>query len=335
MANENKPHFLYKKDNKLSRKILAKEPVYLQKRARMRREEVLVSVGNGAVWIEELAGLLGVPFFTDLLGRFPDGETRICFKELVINKKVCVLCCPGGVPVHDRLLQVYLLARALKRQGVQELVLIMPYLSYARQAQADKDIAALLELAGVGHLICLDVHDASTQQAFSRTRLQSLSVASLFANELHGQGHASVTLVAPDAGAARRVEALQASLALKGLRTHRVQLSKHRDSAGGIHLIHSCGQMGQGPAVIVDDLCDTGQTLAHAAACLKNAGALEIQALVTHAVCSPGARERIDAAPLNRFITTQSCPLPNIKGIRVLPIAPLLRDALVRIEMVG
>jgi ribose-phosphate pyrophosphokinase len=262
------------------------------------------------------------------LARFSNGELYCRIGDPVADRVCAVL---GSLaPPDEQTLSALLLADTLRREGARQVVALLPYLGYARQDNAEAGqslgaawVGALLQAAGVGRVVTVDVHSRQAAACFPMP-LDSLSPASLFAAALRRRGLSDLMLVAPDEGARERCAALGQALEAQSPTTY---LHKRRDREG---VTHSTLLGAVGPRlVIVDDILDTGSTLVSACSELRRAGAREITVVATHALFSGERWRGLPALGVRRIYTTDSVPGARQRGgdiVEVLPVGRLLLD---------
>jgi ribose-phosphate pyrophosphokinase len=223
---------------------------------------------------------------------------------------------------------------AFKRSSASRITAVVPYYGYARQDRKDKPrvpisaklVADLLSAAGTDRILTMDLH-ASQIQGFFDVPVDHLYAAPVIMDYVSKLKLPKLTVVSPDAGGVERARAyakrLEASLAI---------VDKRRETANVAEVHHVIGDVEGRTALIVDDIVDTGGTLAQVAEAIQRAGAREVLASSTHAVLSGKAIERIEASPLSKLMITDSIPLSperqRCKKIVVLSIAELMAKAI-------
>lgn len=261
--------------------------------------------------------------------RFANGELYVRIDGPVAGRACAIW---GSLaPPDEQLLSVLALAHTLRREGARELVALLPYLGYARQDRAERGQSLgaawagdLLRAVGVQRVLTLDVHSRAAAACFPMP-LESLSPAPLFAEVLAQRGLTDVSVVAPDEGALQRSEAL---IAAAGIRAPLAHLRKHRDASGVTHSTLAGAVSAR--VVIVDDILDTGGTLASACAALRRAGAQEIYVLVTHGLFTGERWRELPALGVQRIFTTDSTAAAAEHAgnlVEVLPAAGPMLDA--------
>jgi ribose-phosphate pyrophosphokinase len=186
-------------------------------------------------------------------------------------------------------------------------------------------VADLLSTAGTNRVLTMDLHSAQIQ-GFFNTPVDHMFAAPVIIDYVQHLNLPKLTVVSPDAGGVERARAyakrLEATLAI---------VDKRRDQPNVAEVHHVVGDVEGRTALIVDDIVDTGGTLAKVAQAIKEAGAREVLASSSHAVLSGKAMEKIDESPLSRLIVTDSIPLGNRKAsakIVVLSCADLMGKAI-------
>jgi ribose-phosphate pyrophosphokinase len=282
---------------------------------------------------ESIARHLGVPLGRAHLARFSDGEIWFQIQDNVRGADVFVIQ-PTGPPVNENLMELLVMLDAFKRSSASRITAVMPYYGYARQDRKDKPrvpisaklVADLLSAAGADRVLTMDLH-ASQIQGFFNFPVDHLFAAPVIIDYVARLKLTKLTIVSPDAGGVERARAyakrLEASLAI---------VDKRRDSPNVAEVHHVVGDVEGRTALVVDDIVDTGGTLAKVAEALKQAGAREVLASCSHGVLSGLAMSKIEEAPLSKLIVTDSIPPAaeerRSSKIVVLSIAELMAKAI-------
>jgi ribose-phosphate pyrophosphokinase len=280
-----------------------------------------------------LQKLAGLDAGTATVGRFSNGELHVSL-DAAPGGRGCVVL--GAVaPPDEHLLSTLLLGHTLKKEGARAVTACLPYLGYARhdRAEAGKSRATawlgeVLRASGVDAVVTVDVHSPLVHELFP-IPVCSLSPAALFARAIGECGLREPVVVAPDAGALERAEAVRRAAGISRPLAH---LTKTRTPDG---VRHSVLHGAVGPdVVLVDDILDTGGTLVSACEALQAAGARAITVMATHGLFTGSGWQRLWSFGVTRIYTTDTTPLPPSLGscarIVVLPVAPLLAEALTR-----
>ena len=282
---------------------------------------------------EAIARFLGVPLGRAHLSRFSDGEVWFQIQDNVRGADVFVVQ-PTGPPVNENVMELLVMLDAFKRSSASRITAVMPYYGYARQDRKDKPrvpitaklVADLLTAAGTDRVLTMDLHAAQIQ-GFFNVPVDHLFAAPVILEYVSRLKLPKLTVVSPDAGGVERARAyakrLDAALAI---------VDKRREAPNVAEVHQVVGDVEGRSALIVDDLVDTGGTLAKVAHAIKEAGAREVLASSSHAVLSGAAMQKIEQSPLSKLIVTDSIPLESEKRrcekLVVLPIAELMGKAI-------
>jgi ribose-phosphate pyrophosphokinase len=269
------------------------------------------------------------------LTTFADGETRAKIGADVRNAVVLIVQ-PTSPPVNDHLIGLGLLADAAKAAGAERILAVVPYFGYSRQEQRSsvgeprsaRLAINLLGLAGIDHLITLDLHAPALESAFPMPAT-ILPADELFVPVIQEWDLPALTIVAPDAGGMKRAQRIAGRLGAE-----LAVIAKTRSGPDVASVVRVLGDVRDRHCVIVDDMASTGRTLASAAEALSDCGASGVRAVFTHAVMAPGALERLLGAPLERLATSDSIPSPRHPEIQIVSTAQLLASA-VRVLLGG
>lgn len=294
---------------------------------------------------EKVADYLNISLGSALVGEFNDGEVQIQVKESVRGKDVFIIqptCQNTEQSVNDTLMELFLFVRTMKRASAGKITAVIPYYGYARQDRkvasrvpiSAADVALLLETAGVDRVVTVDLHCGQIQGFFRDAPVDNLFASSLFVSYIASKNLEHIVVVSPDAGGVERAKKFSEALNKKGIATDIALISKERAKAGVIASMNLIGCVEGADAIIVDDLCDTGGTLAKAAELLKTKGANRVFAVVTHPVFSGSALENIENSVLEEMIISDTIPLRGNtpSNIHLISIAPLLGEAIRRLD---
>ncbi|MDE3228652.1 MAG: ribose-phosphate pyrophosphokinase [Chloroflexota bacterium] len=245
---------------------------------------------------------------------------------------------PLTTPVNRSIMELLIILDAFKRASAQRVTAVIPYYAYGRTDKKDQPrvpitarlIADCLTVAGAGRLLTMDLH-AGQIQGFFNIPVDELTAKNLMANYIKRQHIPDLTVVATDAGFAKKArnlaELLDAPLAIVEKRR-----TGNNGQAEGMSLI---GAVEGRNALIVDDEIDTAGSLLQAARVVREHGARDVYACASHGVLSGPACERLSGSGLKELILTDSVPLrpeARLPFITTLSIAPLLAGAIVRIH---
>ncbi|AEI68547.1 ribose-phosphate pyrophosphokinase [Corallococcus macrosporus] len=273
------------------------------------------------------------------VGRFSDGEIHVEIGENVRGHDVFILqsTCP---PANDHLMELLIMCDALKRASAGSITAVIPYYGYARQDRkvaprtpiTAKLIADLLESAGAGRVVSMDMH-AGQIQGFFNIPSDHLYGSPVFLEDLRKRFPESqeLVIVSPDAGGVERARAYS-----KRLNTGLAIIDKRRPRPNASEVMNLIGDVSGKDAVLVDDMVDTAGTLAQAAAALKAKGARRVVAYAVHPILSGPAIQRIQDSVLEEVVFTDTVPLsPAAQAcakIRTLTTERLFGEAIARIH---
>lgn len=279
--------------------------------------------------VQAIARLSELPVGQATIGGFPDGERDVRFHDSLWGG-AAVLVGSTGPPVDSNTMALALMADAARRSGAGRIVAVIPYLGYSRserlaeggEAIAARVVADLLGVAGVTHVVALDLHSPAIV-GFFRIPVMEVSAIELFAAAL-GPAREGV-VVAPDAGAAKRVSRLASLLGRPMAVAAKIRHGPERP-----RLLQLCGAVEGQDVLLCDDMISTGSTLAQVVGVLRARGAGAIDVAATHAVMSQGAEACLRGLGLRRVLLTDSLPYLPVEpwpGLEVLSVAPLLARA--------
>ncbi|MCU0869344.1 MAG: ribose-phosphate pyrophosphokinase [Burkholderiales bacterium] len=272
------------------------------------------------------------------VGRFSDGEVMVELLENVRGRDVFILQ-STCMPTNDNLMEVVLMADALKRSSAGRITAAIPYFGYARQdrrprsarvAISAKVVANMLAVAGVHRVLTMDLH-ADQIQGFFDIPVDNVYAAPILLGDIWKHAHDNLIVVSPDVGGVVRARALA-----KRLESDLAIIDKRRPRPNVSTVMNIIGDVAGRTCVIMDDMVDTANTLCEAAAALKDKGATRVLAYCTHPVLSGKAVERISNSAIDELVVTDTIPLSEPAAacgrIRSLTIAGLLAETMLRIS---
>lgn len=284
---------------------------------------------------KEICDYLGLPLGEAFVGRFNNGEVQIMIDVSVRGKDVFIIQ-PTSYPVNDNLMELMVIADALKRASARHITAVVPYYGYARQDRKTRGrepitaklVANLMQTAGITRLVTIDLH-AGQIQGFFDVPVDHLFGASILAKYINEKNMEDVIVVSPDLGGVTRARDLAdrigAPIAI---------IEKKRPEPGVAKVMNLIGDVAGKNCIIIDDIVDTAGSLVEGAKALEEFGAKSVTAAVTHAVLTDPASERIASSNIKELIVTNTIPLPencNLPNITQLSVAPLLGEAIMRI----
>jgi ribose-phosphate pyrophosphokinase len=282
---------------------------------------------------KDICEFLGVSLGQCRLRRFPDTEVSFQIDENIRGTDVFIVQ-PTCSPVDQHLVELLIMVDAFRRSSASRITAVLPYYGYARQDRKDKPrvpisaklVANVLSAAGTNRVLTMDLHKAQIQGFFD-IPVDHLFAAPVIIDYLSRQDFAQLTMVAPDAGGAERARAYA-----KRLDAELAVIDKRRSDDGTAEVMNVIGEVGGRTCVIADDIIDTAGTIQKAAQALKDAGAERVFACAVHGVLSGPAIERIERAPIDRLIITNTIPLNGERAkcgkIVELSVARLLGQAI-------
>ncbi|HEY5742041.1 MAG TPA: ribose-phosphate pyrophosphokinase [Terrimicrobiaceae bacterium] len=282
-----------------------------------------------------ICNYLGVPLCDATVSSFPDGETFVKINENIRGRDVFIVqpTCP---PTNQNLMELLILVDAARRSSSARITAVIPFFGYARQDRKDqprvpitaKLVANLLAAAGVQRVLTMDLH-AQQLQGFFDIPVDHLYALPVMIYYLQALNLGDLVVVSPDVGgvkmASAYAEALKAGLAI---------VVKRRLSATEIEAVTVIGEVEGKNVILVDDLTETAGTLVGAARILRDQGARDIYAGVSHAVLTDLAVERLKSSEIKELITTDSVPVREDvdSRVKVLSVAELLGEGIRRIH---
>ncbi|KIY64020.1 phosphoribosyl pyrophosphokinase [Cylindrobasidium torrendii FP15055 ss-10] len=261
-----------------------------------------------------VAERLNVPLVPCTVKQFSNGEINVKISESVRDEDVFIVQSGCG-DVNDNLMELLILISACRTASARRITAVIPCFPYARMDKKDQSrapitaklVANMLVVAGCDHVITMDLH-ASQIQGFFDIPVDNLWSEPLMIAYIRRQieGWENGIIVSPDAGGAKRVTALADKLGVEFALIHRARDNKVRDAPERMDIL--VGDVKDKVAILVDDMIDTGVTLAMAAKTLKEKGARSVHALISHGLLSEVNLASIDALPLEQLVVTNSVP---------------------------
>ena len=295
----------------------------------------LFSGSSNVSLAEKIASALGTSVSPREIFIFPDGERRVQLQENVVDEDV-VLVQSTATPADTNYMELFFLCDAAKRSGAKSLTVVMPYMGYQRQDHVFRDgeavslevVIHMLESLSVTRAIALDLHTIKIPEFF-RIPLHHLSALPLFAETIRKNDwdEEGAFLVTPDMGGIRRIKIISELLADMSY----VTIQKERDLAtGSIGISQMDGDVKK-RALIVDDMASSGKTLMQASDLLKEKGAEEVYAFVTHPIFSQEAPQAIQDSSIDKIFVTDSvdvAPEKRFAKLEILTVSGMIADVL-------
>jgi len=300
------------------------------------RKNLMIFTGNAnPSFAEKVSKCLDIKLGKADVTKFSDGETAVEILENVRGSDVFILQ-PTCYPTNDNLMEVLVLADALKRASAGRITAAIPYFGYARQDRRPRSarvpisaklVANMLMSAGVDRVLTVDLH-ADQIQGFFDIPVDNIYASPVLLRDIKSKNYEDLIVVSPDMGGVMRARAFA-----KGLGTELAIIDKRRPKANEAEVMNIIGDVSGKNCVIVDDMIDTAKTLCKAAEALKNRGAKQVYAYATHAIFSGEALERVENSIIDELIVTDTIPLKQqANKVRVVSITELVAETIRRIN---
>ncbi len=281
---------------------------------------------------------LDIPLGDATVSKFSDGEITVEIEENVRGKDVFIIQ-PTCSPTNDNLLELLLLADALRRASATRITAVIPYFGYARQDRrvrsarvpiSAKVIADMITSVGIDRVLTMDLHADQIQGFFSIT-VDNVYGSPVLLDDIERKKFKDLVVVSPDVGGVVRARAIA-----KQMNAELAIIDKRRPKANEAQVMNIIGDVKDRTCLIVDDMVDTAGTLCKAAQALKEFGAKKVVAYCTHPVLSGPAVDNIRSSVLDEIVVTDTVPLSTeakaCDRIRVLTISGLLAEAIRRVN---
>lgn len=303
-------------------------------------DDLMIFSGNANLPLaEKISTHLKIPLGKATVGRFSDGEILIEILENVRGRDVFIVQ-PTCAPTNDNLMELVILADALRRASATRITAVTPYFGYARQDRrvrsarvpiTAKVVADMLATVGINRVLTVDLH-ADQIQGFFYMPVDNVYATALVLEDIHRKKFPNPMVVSPDVGGVIRARALAKRLNDSDLAI----IDKRRIGPNRTEVMHLIGDVRDRNCIIVDDIVDTGGTLCLAAQSLKENGAATVTAYCTHPVLSGAAIKNISGSSIDEIVVTDTIPLQEdaktCAKIRQLSISALLAQTIRRIN---
>ena len=271
------------------------------------------------------------------MSTFSDGECAIELLEDVRGKDVFIIQ-PTCAPTNTNLMELILMADAMRRASAARVTAVVPYFGYARQDRRPRSarvpisarvVANMMARSGIDRVLTVDLH-AEQIQGFFDIPVDNVFGSPVLLDEITNQDYEHPLVVSPDVGGVVRARAVA-----KQLDTDLAIIDKRREKANESQVMHIIGDVTDRTCILVDDMCDTAGTLCKAADALKANGAKRVIAYATHPVLSGPAVDNIINSSLDELVVTDTIPLSAASkacgNIRQLTMADLLAESVRRV----
>lgn len=283
---------------------------------------------------------LELPLGQAVAGRFSDGEVMVEIMENVRGKDVFIVQ-PTCFPTNDNIMELLVMADALRRSSAVRVTAVIPYFGYSRQDRrprsvrvpiSAKVVANMITSVGVDRVLTVDLH-ADQIQGFFDIPVDNIYATPIVLRDIWEQNLPDLMVVSPDVGGVVRARALAKRLNDAELAI----IDKRRPGPNEAQVMHIIGDVEGQHCIVVDDMVDTGGTLCQAAAALKEHGAASVRAYCTHAVLSGRAVENFQNSVLDELVVSDTIPLrpaaDACETIRQVSVAGLLAETMRRIHL--
>jgi ribose-phosphate pyrophosphokinase len=302
--------------------------------------EIKIFSGNSNPMLaEKIAGHLQIPLGNAIVGRFSDGEIMVEILENVRGRDTFILQ-STSLPANDNLMELIIMADALRRASASSITAVVPYFGYARQDRrvrsarvpiTAKVVADMMASVGITRLMTVDLH-ADQIQGFFYMPVDNVYSTPVMLEDMTRKCYPNPTVVSPDVGGVVRARAVAKRLNDSDLAI----IDKRRPSHNQAEVMHIIGDVRGRNCIVVDDMVDTAGTLTHAAKALKDHGAATVTAYCTHPIFSGSSIENIENSTLDEVVVTDTIPLTekarNCHKIRQLGLSHIVAETIYRVN---
>ena len=288
----------------------------------------------------EVSKILGIKISDADVGYFSDGELKVEIEENVRGHDTFIIQSTCS-PTNKNVMEIMLIADALKRSSASKITAIVPYFGYARQDRrvrsarvpiSAKVVADMFASVGIDRVLTIDLHSETIQGFFDMPADNVYATKFMVDDIKENNDRNEVVVVSPDVGGVVRSRALAKLLDDTDLAI----IDKRRDAANQSEVMNIIGEIEGKVCIVPDDIIDTAGTLCNAAIALKEKGAKAVKAYITHPVLSGPAIERINDSAIDELVVTNSIPLnkeaQKCSKIRVISIANIIAECITRLS---
>ena len=289
---------------------------------------------------EEVSKILKIDIAPADVGYFSDGELNVQIQENVRGHDTFIIQSTCS-PTNKNVMEIMLIADALKRSSASKITAIVPYFGYARQDRrvrsarvpiSAKVVADMFASVGIDRVLTIDLH-SETIQGFFDMPADNVYATKFMVDDIKDNNERDeVVVVSPDVGGVVRARALAKLLDDTDLAI----IDKRRAAANQSEVMNIIGDIQGKVCIVPDDIIDTAGTLCNAANALKENGAKAVKAYITHPVLSGPAIERLENSSIDELVVTNSIPLtPDAKKcskIRVISLANIIAECIKRLS---
>ena len=288
----------------------------------------------------EVSEILGIPLSAAEVGYFSDGEIKVQIEDNVRGHDTFIIQ-STCTPQNKNLMELMLLADALKRSSASRITAVVPYYGYARQDRrvrsarvpiSAKVVADMFASVGIDRVLTIDLH-SETIQGFFDMPADNVYATKLMMEDIKANNERDeIVVVSPDVGGVVRSRALAKFLDDTDLAI----IDKRRAIANQSEVMNIIGDIEGKVCIVPDDIIDTAGTLCNAAAALKEKGAQAVKAYITHPVLSGPAIERLEDSKIDELVVTNSIPLSHdakkCSKIRVISVGSTIAECIKRLS---
>ena len=288
----------------------------------------------------EVSEILGIKISKADVGYFSDGELKVEIEENVRGHDTFIIQSTCS-PTNKNVMEIMLIADALKRSSASRITAVVPYYGYARQDRrvrsarvpiSAKVVADMFASVGIDRVLTIDLHSETIQGFFDMPADNVYATKFMVDDIKDNNDRNEVVVVSPDVGGVVRSRALAKLLDDTDLAI----IDKRRAVANESEVMNIIGEVEGKVCIVPDDIIDTAGTLCNAAKALKDKGAKAVKAYITHPVLSGPAIERLNKSEIDELIVTNSIPLnkdaKKCSKIRVISIANIIAECITRLS---
>ena len=289
---------------------------------------------------QEVSKILGIRISDADVGYFSDGELKVQIEENVRGHDTFIIQSTCS-PTNKNVMEIMLIADALKRSSASKITAIVPYYGYARQDRrvrsarvpiSAKVVADMFASVGIDRVLTIDLH-SETIQGFFDMPADNVYATRLMVDDIKDNNERKeIVVVSPDVGGVVRSRALAKQLDDTDLAI----IDKRRAVANQSEVMNIIGDIEEKVCIVPDDIIDTAGTLCNAANALKEKGAKAVKAYITHPVLSGPAIERLNESSIDELVVTNSIPLSKeakkCSKIRVISLANTIAECIKRLN---
>ncbi len=300
------------------------------------REATLKIISGTAnpVLAREVADYLKLPLTPVEIKKFSDGEIYVRVLESVRGCDTYIIQ-PTNSDANDNLMELLILADALKRSSPVSITAIIPYYGYSRQDKKSKArepitaklVANMIQVAGIDRVIFFELHVPQVQGFFDIPS-DNLDILPFFAEYVLDKKAREVVIVSPDAGGAARARSLA-----QVLNVPIAIVDKRRQQHNIAEVQNVIGDVKGKTCFIIDDMIDTAGSITESAKILRKHGAAKMYAIATHAVLSGDAVQKIDNSLIEEVLVSNTIPISpqkRIRKLKVISIAKIMAEDIKR-----